>query len=195
MEKRSLGLFLIALGIIFLIIALMTIWSMSLEWVLWKGYYLIFSVPLLVFSIFAIYFGFYLILKEKIDHKLKGLFLIVDGIIPIVISIFVLLDEKLLPLEYIRNMILFPLILVGLFLITYGFYLISSERLISKPSIKSKVTWILGLVSTIIGIINIIIFVIILFLYPNQPIVFLISLFLVDGQYYFWNSLNISRIK
>lgn len=181
MEKRSLGLFLIALGIIFLIIALMTIWSMSLEWALWKGYYLIFSVPLLVFSIFTIYFGFYLILKEKIDQKLKGFFLIIDGIIPIIISVYVILDDRLLPLEYIRNMILFPLILVGIFLMTYGIFLITSERLFSRPSIKSKVTWILGLISTIIGIINTIIFVIILFLYPNQPTIFLISLFLVDG--------------
>lgn len=176
MERRSLGLFLIALGVIFLIIALITIWTTSINW---DAYLLVFSIPLVIFSIFTIYFGFYLILKEKINQKVKGLLLIIDAIIPMIISIYVLFDERLIYVEFVRNLVVFPLFLVSIFLMIYGFFLMFLERLISKESTKSRVSWILGLISTIIGIINALFFIIILVLFPNQLIIFLISFLLV----------------
>ncbi|MFX0180913.1 MAG: hypothetical protein ACFE78_12040 [Candidatus Hodarchaeota archaeon] len=135
MERRSLGLFLIVLGIIFLIIALITIWTTSINW---DAYLLIFSIPLVIFSIFTIYFGFYLILKERLNQKIKGLLLIIDGIIPIILSIYVLLDERLILIEFVRNLVIFPFFLVGIFLIIYGFFIMFIESIISKESIKKK---------------------------------------------------------
>jgi hypothetical protein len=126
-----------------------------------------------IFSIFTIYFGFYLILKEKINQKIKGILLIMDGIIPIIISIYVLLDERLISIEFVRNLVIFPFFLVGTFLIIYGFFLIFLER--AKESIKKKVTWILGSISTIIGLLIAIFFIIIVINFPYQPIIFLIS--------------------
>ena len=178
MERRSLGLFLIVLGVIFLIIALITIWTTSINW---DAYLLIFSIPLVIFSIFTIYFGFYLILKEKLKQKVKGLFLIIDGIIPIIISIYVLLDERLISFEFVRNLVIFPFFLVGIFLIIYGFFLMFLERVISKESIKKKASWILGSISTVIGLLIAIFFIIIVINFPDQPIIFLISLPLIGG--------------
>jgi len=178
MERKNLGLFLIVLGTIFLIIALVTIWTTSINW---DAYLLIFSIPLVIFSIFTIYFGFYLILKEKINQKVKGLLLIIDGIIPIVISIYVLLDERLVSIEFVRNLVIFPFFLVGIFLIIYGFFLIFLESVVSKESIKKKVSWILGLISTVIGLLIAIFFIIIVINFPDQPIIFLISLPLIGG--------------
>ncbi|MFX1410879.1 MAG: hypothetical protein ACFFA6_11025 [Promethearchaeota archaeon] len=181
MEKRSLGLFLILIGIIFLIIALMTFWSVSRDVTEGKGYYLIFSIPLIVFSIYTIYFGAYLILKERLNQKVKGLFLIIDGLIPIIISIYVLLDERLRSLGFVRNLVLFPLFLVGFFLMIYGFFLTYSEKLSSRGALKSKVSRILGLISTVIGLINTIFFIVIVSLYPDEPIFFVASLLLVGA--------------
>ncbi len=178
MERRSLGLFLIALGIIFLIIALITIWTTSINW---DAYLLIFSIPLVIFSIFTIYFGFYLILKEKLNQKVKGLLLIIDGIIPIIISIYVLLDERLNSFEFVRNLVIFPFFLVGIFLMIYGFFLMFLEKVISKESIKMKVSWILGSISTVIGLLIAIFFIIIVINFPTQPVIFLISLPLIGG--------------
>ncbi|MFX1494826.1 MAG: hypothetical protein ACFFBZ_11130 [Promethearchaeota archaeon] len=178
MEKRSLGLFLIVLGIIFLIIALITIWTTSISW---DAYLLIFSIPLVIFSIFTIYFGFYLILKEKLNHKVKGLLLIIDGVIPIIISIYVLLDERLISIKFVRNLVIFPFFLVGIFLIIYGFFLMFLESVISKESIKKKVIWILGSISTVIGLLIVIFFIIIVINFPDHPIIFLISLPLIGS--------------
>ncbi len=178
MERKSLGLFLIALGIIFLIIALITIWTTSINW---DAYLLIFSIPLVIFSIFTIFFGLYLILKEKINQKVKGLLLIIDGIIPIIISIYVLLDERLISFEFVRNLVIFPFFLVGIFLMIYGFFLMFLEGAISKESIKMKVSWILGSISTVIGLLIAIFFIIIVINFPDQPIIFLISLPLIGG--------------
>ncbi|MGB5909628.1 MAG: hypothetical protein WBH31_00405 [Promethearchaeia archaeon] len=178
MERRSLGLFLIVLGIIFLIIALITIWTTSINW---DAYLLIFSIPLVIFSIFTIIFALYLILKEKLNQKVKGLFLMTDGIIPIIISSYVLLDERLISFELVRNLVLFPLFLVGIFLMIYGFFLMFSERYISKESTKKRVNWILGSISTVIGLLNAIFFIIIFINFPDHPVIFLISLPLIGG--------------
>ena len=180
MERRSLGLFLIVLGVIFLIIALITFWAMGVDWAL-NIYYLIFSIPLIIFSIYMIYFGFYLILKEKLNQKVKGLLLIIDGIISIIISMYILLDERFFFFAFVRNLVLFPLFLVSIFLMIYGFYLMFSERLISKESTKKRVSWILGLISMVIGLLNAVFFIIIVINFPDQPIIFLISLPLIGG--------------
>lgn len=178
MERRSLGLFLIVLGVIFLIIALITFWAMGVDWAL-NIYYLIFSIPLIIFSIYMIYFGFYLILKEKLNQKVKGLLLIIDGIISIIISMYILLDERFFFFAFVRNLVLFPLFLVSIFLMIYGFYLMFSERLISKESTKKRVSWILGLISMVIGLLNAVFFIIIVINFPTQPVIFLISLPLI----------------
>ncbi|MFX0017576.1 MAG: hypothetical protein ACFFAK_00815 [Promethearchaeota archaeon] len=180
MERRSLGLFLIVLGIIFLIIALITFWAMGVDWIS-NIYYLIFSIPLIIFSIYTIYFGLYLILKEKLNQKVKGLLLIIDGIISIIISMYILLDERFFSFAFVRNLVLFPLFLVSIFLMIYGFYLMFSERLISKESTKKRVSWILGLISTLIGLLNAVFFIIIVINFPTQPVIFLISLPLIGG--------------
>ena len=144
-------------------------------------YYLIFSIPLIGFSIYTIFFGFYLILKEKLNQKVKGLIFIVDGTIPIIISIYILLDERFFDFAFIRNLVLFPLFLVGIFLMIYGFFLMFSERLIPKESTKKRLSWILGSISMAIGFLIAIFFIIIVINFPDQPIIFLISLPLIGG--------------
>ena len=73
MEKKSLGLFLVVLGFIFLGIAVVTIWSMFFGFDATKGLYIILAIPLMVFSVTTIFFGFYLVTRVNLGLKTKGL--------------------------------------------------------------------------------------------------------------------------
>jgi len=90
MDKRSLGIFLAVLGVIFLGISGITIWSMFFDYNVSKGGLIILAIPLMAFSFTTIFFGFYLITQNKLGVKAKGLILIIDGMIPIIYNLLYL---------------------------------------------------------------------------------------------------------
>ena len=76
-----------------------------------KGVLILLSIPLMAFSITTIIFGFYLITQEKLGIKVKGLILIIDGIIPIISSIYAMADSRLDSINDLRILVLLPLTL------------------------------------------------------------------------------------
>lgn len=175
MESKGLGLFLSVLGVIFLIIALITIWSMFLTWELWKGVYVILAVPLIVFGVSTMFFGIFLIFEERIGSKVKGLIMIISGIVPILGVLITGLDLRLLPFNLLQTLVFIPLILIGVFLIIYGIFLISSDWYIHSKETKKRANQILGVISTLIGITNIVFFVMLVIIYIDHPYIFSIA--------------------
>ena len=58
MDKRSLGIFLAILGVIFLGISGITIWSMFFDYDVSKGVIILLSIPLIAFSSTTIFLDF-----------------------------------------------------------------------------------------------------------------------------------------
>jgi len=171
MEKKSLGIFLVVLGVIFLGISGITIWSMFFQYDVSKGVLIILSLPLMAFSFTTILFGFYLITQTKLGVKTKGLILLIDGIIPIICSIYAMADSRLDEINELRVLVLLPLTLVGIFIIIYGVFLVSADMYIDSDKTKKRANQILGLISIAIGIINIISFVVLILTAGEQPII------------------------
>lgn len=171
MEKKSLGILLAALGAIFLGISSITIWSMFVQYDVSKGVIIILSIPLMAFSITTIFFGFFLITQEKLGVKTKGLILLVDGIIPIISSIYAIADSRLDEINELRVLVLLPLTLVGIFIIIYGVFLVSADMYIDDDKTKIRANQILGIISIAIGIINIISFVVLILTAGEQPFI------------------------
>jgi len=171
MEKKSLGIFLVVLGVIFLGISGITIWSMFFQYDVSKGVLIILSLPLMAFSFTTIFFGFYLITQTKLGVKTKGLILLIDGIIPIICSIYAMADSRLDEINELRILVLLPLTLVGIFIIIYGVFLVSADMYIDNDKTKKRANQILGIISIAIGIINIISFVVMILTAGEQPII------------------------
>lgn len=171
MESKSLGIFLAVLGVIFLGISGITIWSMFFEYQVSNAILIILSIPLMVFSVTTIIFGFHLISATKLSIKVKGLILIIDGIIPIVSSIYAMADSRLDAISDLRILVLLPLTLVGIFVIIYGVVLISADMYLDSDKLRKKASLILGTIAIIIGIVNIIAFVGLLVTAGEQPII------------------------
>jgi len=175
MEKKSLGIFLAVLGVIFLGISGITIWSMFFDYDVSKGLLIILSIPLMVFSFTTIFFGFYLITQTKLGVKAKGLILLIDGIIPVICSIYAMADARLDAINELRILVLLPLTLVGIFIIIYGVFLVSADMYLDSDKTKKKANQILGIISVAIGIVNIISFIVLIVTEGEQPII--LSLF------------------
>ncbi len=175
MEKKSLGIFLAVLGVIFLGFSGITIWSMFFDYDVSKGLLIILSIPLMVFSFTTIFFGFYLITKTKLGVKTKGLILLIDGIIPVICSIYAMADARLDAINELRILVLLPLTLVGIFIIIYGVFLVSADMYLDSDKTKKKANQILGIISVAIGIVNIISFIVLIVTEGEQPII--LSLF------------------
>jgi len=171
MDKKGLGIFLAVLGVIFLGISGITIWSMFFDYDVSKGIFIILSIPLMVFSFTIIIFGFYLITQTKLGIKVKGLILIIDGIIPIISSIYAMTDSKLDAINQLRILVLLPLTLVGIFIITYGVFLVGSDMYIESDKLKKRANQILGIISIAIGLVNIIAFVVLIVTIGEQPLI------------------------
>jgi hypothetical protein len=171
MEKKGLGMFLAVLGVIFLGISGITIWSMFFDYDLSKGVLIILSIPLMVFSITTIFFGFYLITQTKLSVRVKGLILIIDGIIPVISSIYAVADVRLDAIGELRILVLLPLTLVGTFIIIYGVFLVTAEMYIDSEKLKKRAKLILGLISITIGFVNIISFIVLITTEGEQPII------------------------
>jgi len=171
MEKKGLGIFLAVLGVIFLSISGITIWSMFFDYDLSKGVLIILSIPLMVFSFTTILFGIYLITETKLSVKVKGLILIFDGIIPVISSIYAMTDARLNAINELRILVLLPLTLVGIFIIIYGVFLVSADMYIDSVTLKKRANQILGIISILIGIINIISFIVLIVTEGEQPII------------------------
>ena len=108
MEKKGLGIFLAVLGLIFLGISGITIWSMFFAYDASKGVIIILSIPLMAFSLTTIFFGFYLITQGKLGIKAKGFILLIDGIIPVISSIYAMTDARLDAINELRILVLLP---------------------------------------------------------------------------------------
>ena len=171
MDKKNVGIFLVVLGIIFLGISLVTIWSMFFDYHVSNAILIILSIPLMAFSFTTIFFGFYLITKEKLNVKVKGLILIIDGIIPIISSIYAMTDSRLDVINELRILVLLPLTLAGIFLVIYGVFLVSADIYIDSENLKKRANQILGIIAIIIGLVNIIAFIGLLVTIGEQPIV------------------------
>jgi hypothetical protein len=179
-EKKGLGLFTLVLGIIFLIIAIMTFWAVGLNW---NPTILIFAPPLLVFSISTITFSIFLMFTAHLNQRLKGLILIIDGLIPIISSVYALNDSRLQSISDVRVLVTVPVFLAGIFLLIYGAFLLVGEKLIIGQ-LKKKLNKILGLISVIIGDLNTSFFIMVLSINPelmNQNSISLLTWFVVGG--------------
>jgi len=171
MEKKGLGIFLVVLGVIFLCISGITIWSMFFVYDVSKGVLIILSIPLMAFSFTTIFFGFYLITQTKLSVKVKGLILLIDGIIPVIGSIYAMADARLDAINELRILVLLPLTLVGIFVIIYGVFLVSADMYIDNIKLKKRANQILGIIAIAIGIVNIISFVVLIVTEVEQPII------------------------
>ena len=166
MEKRNLGYFLLIIGIIFLIISMMTIWALTFDWDPSNGIYLLFSIPLLIFSTTTIASAIFLIYQDHLSGIVKGLILILDGLIPTFASIYALFDTRIHPFSDIRGMVLIPLFLVGVFMIVYGIGWLVVDKFVTIKT-RKKLNKILGSIAIGIGALNTVFFVIVL---SNNPI-------------------------
>ena len=171
MDKKSLGIFLAILGVIFLGISGITIWSMFFDYDVSRGVLIILSIPLMAFSFTTIFFGIYLITQKKLSVKVKGLILIIDGMIPIICSIYALADSRLDAINELRNLVLIPLIMVGIFILIYGVFLVTADIYIDSDTTKKRANQILGIISIAIGLFNIISFVVLITTSGEQPII------------------------
>lgn len=132
---------------------------------------IILSIPLFIFSISSITLAIILISQRSVSVIVRGLLLILNGIISILATVYTILDFRLAGLGLINIIVLVPMILVGIFFIIDGVTFIVSERYIKRAKSKQKSNQILGIVSLVIGIINIIAFILLLSIDSNQPII------------------------
>ncbi|MHA1671305.1 MAG: hypothetical protein ACTSV5_12125 [Promethearchaeota archaeon] len=169
MEKRNLGYFLLVIGIIFLIISLMTIWALTINWVPSNGIYLLFSIPLLIFSTTTLISAVFLISQDHLRNIIKGLILILDGLIPTFTPIYALFDPRLQPFSDIRGMVLIPLFFVGVFIIIYGIGWLVVDKYVTIK-LRRKLNKILGSISIGIGALNSIFFILVINYDATQPL-------------------------
>jgi hypothetical protein len=132
---------------------------------------IVLSIPLFIFGITSITLAIILISGEGINVILKGLLLIGNGVISTLASIYAISDFRLAGLGVINILVLVPIILVGLFFIIDGIILILNEKHVKVARLKKKSSQILGIISIAIGIINLISFILLLVLYPDQPMI------------------------
>lgn len=182
MEKRNLGYFLLIFGIIFLIISIMTIWALTFDWYPSNGIYLLFSIPLLIFSTTTIASAIFLIYQDHLSGIVKGLILILDGLVPTFAPIYALFDTRIQPFSDIRGMVLIPLFLVGVFMIVYGIGWVVVDKFVTVKT-RKKLNKILGSIAIGIGALNTVFFIIVLSYNPiyatDQPL--LVTWLIVGG--------------
>ena len=171
MDKRNLGIFLAVLGVIFLGVSGITIWSIFFDYDVSRGVLIILSIPLMAFSFTTIFFGFYLITQTKLGVKARGLILIIDGMIPIICSIYAMADSRLDAINELRTLVLLPLTLVGIFILIYGVFLVTADIYIDNETTRKQANQILGLISIVIGLVNIFSFVVLITTSGEQPII------------------------
>lgn len=169
MEKRNLGYFLLVIGFIFLIISFMTIWALTINWVPSNGIYLLFTIPLLIFSTSTLISAVFLIYQNHLNNIIKGLILILDGLIPTFTPIYALFDPRLKPFSDIRGMVLIPLFLVGVFIIIYGIGWLVIDKYVTIK-LRKKLNKILGSISIGIGTLNSIFFIVVMNYDASQPL-------------------------
>ena len=109
--------------------------------------------------------------QKSINAKLKGLLLILNGIASILTAIYTMLDFRLAGLGLINIIVLVPMILVGVFFIIDGVILFIDDKYLQGIKSKKKSSQILGIVSISVGIINLIAFILLFTIDPNQPVV------------------------
>lgn len=169
MEKRNLGYFLLVIGFIFLIISFMTIWALTINWVPSNGIYLLFTIPLLIFSTSTLISAVFLIYQDHLNNIIKGLILILDGLVPTFTPIYALFDPRLQPFSDIRGMVLIPLFLVGVFIIIYGIGWLVIDKYVTIK-LRKKLNKILGSISIGIGTLNSIFFIVVMNYDASQPL-------------------------
>jgi hypothetical protein len=133
------------------------------------------STPLMMIASSLILYGVYGINQKRIKDIHKGFLLILGGIIPIILTIFFLSDNELQSVNLLRTFELYPILLIGLFLLSYEIYkIIDSKANIKSDQMKIIVRY-FGLSGFLVGLYNPILFVIVIILFLNLPAVLLIS--------------------
>jgi len=82
-----------------------------------------------------------------------------------------LADSRLDAINELRTLVLLPLILVGIFILIYGVFLVTADMYIDSNKTKKRANQILGLISIVIGLFNIISFVVLITTSGEQPII------------------------
>lgn len=161
---------------------MMTIWALTFDWDPSNGIYLLFSIPLLIFSTSTIASAIFLIYQDHLSGIVKGLILILDGLVPTFAPIYALFDTRLHPFSDTRGMVLIPLFLVGLFMIVYGIGWLVVDKFVSIKT-RKKLNKILGSIAIGIGALNTVFFIIVLSYNPiyatDQPL--LVTWLIVGG--------------
>lgn len=147
----------------------MTIWALTINWVPSNGIYLLFTIPLLIFSTSTLISAIFLIYQDHLNNIIKGLILILDGLVPTFTPIYALFDPRLQPFSDIRGMVLIPLFLVGVFIIIYGIGWLVIDKYVTIK-LRKKLNKILGSISIGIGILNSIFFIFVLNYDASQPL-------------------------
>ncbi|MFW9930470.1 MAG: hypothetical protein ACFFD1_13835 [Candidatus Thorarchaeota archaeon] len=171
MDNKSYGLILMVFGFILLIISLLTIWSLFVNFDLSNALLIVLSIPLFIFSISSITLAIIMVSQKSINIKLKGLLLVINGIVSILAALYTMLDFRLSGLGLINLIVLLPMLLVGVFFIIDGVILFIDEKYLQGIKSKKKASQILGIVSISVGIINLIAFILLFTINPNQPII------------------------
>ena len=149
----------------------MTIWSMYVSFNLSNALLIVLSIPLFIFSISSITLAIIMVSQNNINAKLKGLLLILNGIASILTALYTMLDFRLTGLGLINIIVLVPMVLVGVFFIIDGVILFIDEKYLQGIKSKKKANQILGIISISVGIINLIAFILLFIIDPNQPII------------------------
>ena len=147
----------------------MTIWALTINWVPSNGIYLLFTIPLLIFSTSTLISAVFLIYQDHLNNIIKGLILILDGLIPTFTPIYALFDPRLQPFSDIRGMVLIPLFLVGVFIIIYGIGWLVVDKYVTIK-LRKRLNKILGSISIAIGALNSIFFIIVINYDASQPL-------------------------
>ena len=149
----------------------MTIWSMYVSFNLSNALLIVLSIPLFIFSLSSLTLAIIMVSQKSINAKLKGLLLILNGIASILTALYTMLDFRLTGLGLINIIVLVPMILVGVFFIIDGVILFIDEKYLQGIKSKKKSSQILGIVDISVGIINLIAFILLFTIDPNQPVV------------------------
>ena len=80
-------------------------------------------------------------------------------------------DARLDVINNLRILVLLPLTLVGIFIIIYGVFLVSADMYIDNVKLKKRANQVLGTISIVIGLVNIVSFVVLIVSAGEQPII------------------------
>ena len=121
-----------------------------------------------LFSFTTIFYGFYSANQVKLSAENKGIVLIIEGIIPVIFSIYAFADSRILNnqlnersivINNIKLLTFLPLILGGILIIIYGLSLVNADMEQDSVKLKKQTSQLLRKISIAIHYVNIIFFI------------------------------------